>query len=106
VRETAFFSCPLAHGLLIPETGGSAGSAFRRGINVMPCPFLEAVTMVYCRAYPVRKLIPSHMMTTASPCMGEGYRGCPFFQEHVTGPEPVLPKEAEAAKQEDGKEVG
>ena len=69
---------------------------------MMPCPFLEEIAMVYCRAYPGRKLIPSQKMTTASPCMGEGYRGCPFFQEHVAGLEPALPKEAEAVKREKG----
>ena len=59
----------------------------------MPCPFLEEILMVYCRAYPVRKLIHSHKMTTASPCMAEGYRQCPFFQEHMADLEPVLPRE-------------
>lgn len=71
----------------------------------MPCPFLEEIAMVYCRAYPVRKLIPRHMMTTASPCMGEGYQGCPFFQEHVAGLESALPKEGEAIWKGRGKEV-
>ena len=73
---------------------------------MMPCPFLEEIAMVYCRAYPVRKLIPSHKVTTDSPCMGEGYRSCPFFQEHVTQPEAVLPKGEEATQKERGKEVG
>ncbi len=47
----------------------------------MPCPFLEEIVMVYCRAYPVRKPVPKHQITTGSPCMGEGYKACPFFQE-------------------------
>jgi hypothetical protein len=47
----------------------------------MTCPFLEEVMMVYCRAYPVRKLVPKHGITTDSPCMCEGYAGCPFFKE-------------------------
>lgn len=46
----------------------------------MPCPFLEEILMVYCRAYPVRKPVPKHQITTESPCMGEGYKACPLYQ--------------------------
>ena len=47
----------------------------------MGCPFLEEIVMVYCRAYPVKKLVPKYQITTASPCMGEEYKTCPFFTE-------------------------
>lgn len=49
--------------------------------KVIVCPFLREVVMVYCRAYPVRKLIPKHQITSGSLCMGEGYMVCPFFKE-------------------------
>jgi len=50
--------------------------------------------MVYCRAYPVKKLIPRHMVTTDSPCIGKGYQSCPFYQEITQRQEETL-REAE-----------
>ncbi len=47
----------------------------------MPCPYLTEVTMVYCRASPVRKLIPSDRVSTASHCDTECYGTCPLFVE-------------------------
>jgi hypothetical protein len=47
----------------------------------MPCPYLAEVTMVYCRASPVRKLIPSDRLTTASHCDSQSYGTCPLFAE-------------------------
>ncbi len=47
----------------------------------MSCPYLTQVTMVYCRASPVKKLVPSDSITTASTCDGESFRGCPLFLE-------------------------
>lgn len=47
----------------------------------MSCPYLAEITMVYCRASPVRKLIPSDRLTTASHCDGESFGGCPLFVE-------------------------
>lgn len=46
----------------------------------MSCPYLTEVTMVFCRAYPVKKLVPHDRLTTASRCEGT-YRSCPLFQE-------------------------
>ena len=50
----------------------------------MPCPYLAEVTMVYCRASPVRKLIPSDRLTTASHCDAGEYGVCPLFVEALT----------------------
>jgi hypothetical protein len=47
----------------------------------MPCPFLEEILMAYCRAYPVRKLVPKCQITTGSTCTAERYMDCPFFKE-------------------------
>jgi hypothetical protein len=47
----------------------------------MSCPYLEEIMMVFCRAYPVKKLVPRARITTASPCLGEGFESCPFFRE-------------------------
>lgn len=49
----------------------------------MTCPYLTQVTMVFCQAAPVKKLIPTDRVSTASACEAEGYRGCPLFREAV-----------------------
>ena len=45
------------------------------------CPFLEEMLMQYCRAYPVRKLVPKHRISSRSLCADEGHERCPFFNE-------------------------
>ncbi|BDG06874.1 hypothetical protein [Anaeromyxobacter oryzae] len=47
----------------------------------MTCPYLKEVSMVFCRAYPVKKLVPIDRVTTESTCEGDGFRRCPLFQE-------------------------
>ncbi len=47
----------------------------------MTCPYLKEVSMVFCRAYPVKKPVPIDRVTTASTCEGEGFKGCPLFRE-------------------------
>jgi hypothetical protein len=39
--------------------------------------------MVFCQAAPVKKLIPTDRVSTASACEAEGYRDCPLFRESV-----------------------
>jgi hypothetical protein len=73
--------------------------------KAMPCPFLEEVVMVYCRAYPVRKLVPRDQTTTASPCMGEEYRVCPFFKEIMIRLESASGEGAKAIERETQREV-
>jgi hypothetical protein len=46
----------------------------------MTCPYFKEVTMVFCRAYPVKKPVPIDQVTTASTCEGE-FRECPLFKE-------------------------
>jgi len=46
----------------------------------MTCPYFKEVTMVFCRAYPVKKPVPIDQVTTASSCEG-AYRECPLFKE-------------------------
>jgi hypothetical protein len=50
----------------------------------MPCPYLTEVTMVFCQASPVKKLIPSDRISTASACEGGEYQSCPLYRESVT----------------------
>lgn len=47
----------------------------------MSCPYLAEVTMSFCRAFPVKKLVPSGRVVTDSPCDGECYGECPVFRE-------------------------
>ncbi len=49
----------------------------------MPCPYLTEVTMVFCRAFPVKKLVPSDRLTTASRCDDEAYCTCPVYRDAV-----------------------
>jgi hypothetical protein len=48
----------------------------------MSCPYLTEVTMCFCRAFPVKKLVPVDRVITDSACEGE-YGGCPVFREAV-----------------------
>jgi hypothetical protein len=47
----------------------------------MSCPYLTEVTMSFCRAFPVKKLVPTDRVVTATPCDGETYGTCPVFRE-------------------------
>ncbi len=47
----------------------------------MTCPYLKEVSMVFCRAYPVKKPVPIDRITTASTCEGEVFKECPLFRE-------------------------
>jgi hypothetical protein len=49
----------------------------------MTCPYLREVAMVFCKACPVRKLVPLDHVTTASRCEGDAFKSCPLFQEAV-----------------------
>jgi hypothetical protein len=47
----------------------------------MTCPYRKEVSMVFCRAYPVRKLVPIDRVNTASSCDGDCYQACPLYTE-------------------------
>jgi hypothetical protein len=47
----------------------------------MTCPYLTQVTMVFCQATPLKKLIPSDRVSTASACEGDAYRVCPLYRD-------------------------
>lgn len=71
----------------------------------MPCPFLEEIVMAYCRAYPVKKLVPKYQMTTGSPCTAEGYPDCPFFREIMARLQSAAGEKPGLTGQKDRKEV-
>jgi len=73
--------------------------------RAMRCPFFEEVLVAYCRAYPVKKMIPSDRVQTDCICTREGFEDCPLFREVLAkleglrrtnetpeGPPPAAPK--------------
>ncbi len=47
----------------------------------MSCPHLKEVVMLFCRAYPVKKMIPLDRLASADPCLGGDFVNCPLFRE-------------------------
>ncbi len=61
----------------------------------MSCPYLKEVTMVFCRAYPVKKPVPLDQVTTASTCEGEAFEKCPLFKEALAQARKALAEDGE-----------
>ncbi len=49
-----------------------------RGIR---CPFFEEVLVAFCRAYPVKKMVPSDRLQANCICSSKGFDDCPLFRE-------------------------
>jgi hypothetical protein len=49
----------------------------------MRCPFFEEVLVAFCRAYPVKKMVPSDRIQGNCMCTCESFSDCPMFQEIV-----------------------
>ncbi len=48
----------------------------------MSCPYLKEVRMVFCRASPVKKLVPRSELVSGSSCETNcAFQGCLAFQE-------------------------
>jgi len=47
----------------------------------MSCPYLKEVVMLFCDAYPVKKMVPLDRIATAQPCLGHDFEACPMFRE-------------------------
>ena len=52
--------------------------------TAMSCPYLKEVVMLYCQAYPVKKLVPLDRIASADPCLGHDYEACPLFKDVLT----------------------
>ncbi len=37
--------------------------------------------MLFCRAYPVKKMVPLDRLASANPCLGGEFQECPLFKE-------------------------
>ena len=47
----------------------------------MRCPFFEEILVAFCRAYPVKKMVPSDRLQANCICTREGFEDCPLFRE-------------------------
>ncbi len=50
----------------------------------MRCPFFEEILVAFCRAYPVKKMVPSDRLQANCICTREGFEECPLFREIIT----------------------
>jgi len=37
--------------------------------------------MLFCQAYPVKKMVPLDRLASTEPCVGGSFQQCPLFQE-------------------------
>ena len=49
----------------------------------MSCPHLKEVVMLFCDAYPVKKMLPLDRIASAHPCLGRDFERCPLYCELV-----------------------
>ncbi len=54
-----------------------------QGARGIRCPFFEEILVAFCRAYPVKKMVPSDRLQANCICTGEGYDDCPLFREVI-----------------------
>lgn len=47
----------------------------------MSCPYLKEVVMLFCDAYPVKKMLPLDRIASAHPCLGRDFDRCPLYRE-------------------------
>jgi hypothetical protein len=52
----------------------------------MPCPHLKEVVMVYCDAFPVKKMVPLDRLVSADPCLTQHFERCPFYGQCAAEP--------------------
>jgi hypothetical protein len=45
----------------------------------MPCPHLKEVVMLYCDAFPVKKMVPLDKLVSADPCLTCNFERCPIY---------------------------
>jgi hypothetical protein len=46
----------------------------------MPCPHLKEVVMLYCDAFPIKKMVPLDRVVSADPCLPCHYERCPLYK--------------------------
>lgn len=63
----------------------------------MRCPFFEEVVVAFCRAYQVKKMVPSDRIQANCVCTREGFEDCSLFREIMAR---MQGAESEAGKSE------
>jgi hypothetical protein len=46
----------------------------------MPCPYLKEVVMLYCDAFPIKKMVPLDRLVSTNPCIAHDFKNCPLFR--------------------------
>jgi hypothetical protein len=68
----------------------------------MSCPHLKEVVMLFCDAYPVKKMLPLDRIASAHPCLGRDFDRCPLYCELMArlanGCDECSPEATSAAK--------
>jgi hypothetical protein len=72
----------------------------------MSCPYLTQVTMSFCAAYPVKKLVPTARVVTESACDGEAFSSCPVFREVLARRSNAAPQLQQASHEAESKGGG
>jgi hypothetical protein len=47
----------------------------------MSCPHLKEVVMLFCQAYPVKKMVPLDRLASVNPCVGGDFEQCPLYRD-------------------------
>jgi hypothetical protein len=55
------------------------------------CPFFEEVLVAFCRAFPVKKMIPSDRLNANCVCAHAGFEDCALFREVMAKVEGLKP---------------
>jgi hypothetical protein len=55
----------------------------------MPCPHLKEVVMLYCDAFPVKKMVPLDKLVSADPCLTCNYERCPIYLQSLATSAPA-----------------
>jgi hypothetical protein len=55
------------------------------------CPFFEEVLVAFCRAFPLKKMIPSGRLNANCVCTHEGFEDCALFREVMAKIEGLKP---------------
>ena len=58
----------------------------------MPCPHLKEVVMLYCDAFPVKKMLPLDKLVSAEPCLSCNYERCPIYLQSLAATAPEAPQ--------------
>jgi hypothetical protein len=66
----------------------------------MRCPFFEEVLVAFCRAYPVKKMVPSDRLQANCICTCEGFEDCPLFREVMARLENVEAADHDAGRKD------